>query len=50
MTGYGTRMAILFTDPVVLGRTVGADDQAVRHRFDRDGLLGEPMEEQFTGL
>ena len=43
-------MGIPFTDLVVLGRTGGADDQAVRHRLDRDGLLGEPVEEQSTGL
>ena len=44
LTGYP------FTDLIVLGRAVGADDQAVRHRFDRDGLLSEPVEEQSTGL
>ena len=43
-------MAIHFTDPVVLGRTGSADDQAVGHRFDRDGPLGEPVEEHSTGL
>jgi len=38
-------MGIPITDLVVLGRTGAADDQAVRHRFDRDGLLGKPVEE-----